>query len=205
MTALVVIAKACVPGRVKTRLHPPFTLEAAAAIAEASLLDTLTAVADTAADRRILYLDGDPGGLACEGFEVTPQHSGTLDQRIAALFDQLDEPTLLIGMDTPQVAPRDMRWPTGTDAVIGFAEDGGFWALGLRAPRGDLIRGVPMSRADTGALQLSALVGAGLTVERLRTLCDVDLAEDAIAVAAEIPRSGFARAVAIATRQGRAA
>ena len=86
-----------------------------------------------------------------------------------------------------------------------MAEDGGFWALGLRAPRGDLIRGVPMSRADTGARQASALLDAGLTVERLRTLRDVDLAEDAIAVAAQIPHSRFARAVARATSQGRAA
>ena len=64
MTALVVIAKACVPGMVKTRLHPPYTLEAAANIAEASLRDTLSAVTDIVADRRILYFDGDPDGFA---------------------------------------------------------------------------------------------------------------------------------------------
>jgi glycosyltransferase A (GT-A) superfamily protein (DUF2064 family) len=205
VSVLVVIAKACVPGRVKTRLHPPYTLQAAAAIAEASLRDTLDVAARTAADRRILYFDGEPGGMALEGFEIVPQHPGTLDQRIAALFDQLDEPTLLIGMDTPQVTPADLRWPTGTDAVIGMAEDGGFWALGLCAPRGDLIRGIPMSRADTGARQLSALVGAGLTVEQLRTLRDIDLADDAAVVATEIPHSRLARAVAGATREERAA
>ena len=92
MTALVVIAKACVPGRVKTRLHPPYTLDAAAAIAEASLRHTLHATVDTVADRRILYFDGDPRGLARTGFEIVPQHPGSLDQRIAHLFDQLDEP-----------------------------------------------------------------------------------------------------------------
>lgn len=205
MSVLVVIAKACVPGRVKTRLHPPYTLEAAAAIAEASLRDTLDTASRTPADQRILYFDGEPGGLPLEGFEVVPQHPGTLDQRIAALFDQLDGPTLLIGMDTPQVTPADLTWPTGTDAVIGMAEDGGFWALGLRAPRGDLIRGVPMSRTDTGARQLSALVRAGLTLEQLRTLRDIDDADDAAAVAAEIPHSRLARAVAGATRVGRAA
>ncbi|MGC5171424.1 TIGR04282 family arsenosugar biosynthesis glycosyltransferase [Micromonospora sp. DT81.3] len=205
MSVLVVIAKACLPGKVKTRLHPPYTLEAAAAIAEASLRDTLGTAARTTADRRILYFDGEPSGLPIEGFEVVPQRQGTLDQRIGALFDQLDGPTLLIGMDTPQVTPADLRWPTDTDAVIGMAEDGGFWALGLRAPRGDLVRGVPMSRADTGARQLSALVGAGLTVERLRTLRDIDLAADAAAVAAGIPDSRLARAVAGATREGRAA
>ena len=43
MSALVVIAKECLPGRVKTRLHPPFTMAEAAAIAAASLADTLAA------------------------------------------------------------------------------------------------------------------------------------------------------------------
>ena len=62
-----------------------------------------------------------------------------------------------------------------------------------------MIRGVPMSRSDTGALQLAALARAGLTVELLRTLRDVDLADDARAVAAQVPDSAFARAVAAAS------
>jgi hypothetical protein len=40
-TTLLVIAKQPVPGRVKTRLVPPFTHEQAAALAEAALADTL--------------------------------------------------------------------------------------------------------------------------------------------------------------------
>ena len=48
---VVVIAKEPVPGRVKTRLTPPFTPVEAAALAEASLADTLTAVAETTVAR----------------------------------------------------------------------------------------------------------------------------------------------------------
>ena len=58
---VVVIAKEPIPGRVKTRLTPPFTPEEAAALAEASLTDTLAAVADTTVARRVLALDGTPG------------------------------------------------------------------------------------------------------------------------------------------------
>lgn len=195
MTALVVIAKECVPGRVKTRLHPHFTLEEAAAIASASLADTLAAALRVEADRHILYFDGDPARTPHEGFEVFAQESGSLDLRLAAMFDRLDEPTLLIGMDTPQVAPEDLRWPKATDAVLGIASDGGFWALGMRTPSGDAIRGVPMSRNDTGARQIAALRREGMTVELLDELRDVDLAGDALAVAAQIPASRFARAV----------
>ncbi|WP_127476522.1 TIGR04282 family arsenosugar biosynthesis glycosyltransferase [Microbacterium sulfonylureivorans] len=205
MTALVVIAKACVPGRVKTRLHPPFTLEAAARIAAASLADTLETAMTAAVDRRILYFDGDPDPSWHDAFEVVPQRPGTLDERIAVLFDMLDEPSLLIGMDTPQVSAANLSWPTGPDAVIGMAEDGGFWALGMREPRGDVIRGVPMSRADTGERQLATMLDAGLDVAQLNILRDVDTAADARAVAAAIPDSRFARALAEAAQHGRAA
>ena len=199
MSALVVIAKECVPGRVKTRLHPSFTMAQAAMIAGASLADTLDAARRVSADRRILYFDGDPADTPHSGFEVIAQPQGPLDERLAAVFDLLDEPTLLIGMDTPQLRPADLRWPENADAVVGIAADGGFWALGMRRPRGDVIRGVPMSRPDTGALQLAALARAGLTVEALDTLRDVDLAEDARVVAAQIPDSAFARALAAAS------
>ena len=58
---LVVIAKEPVPGRVKTRLTPPFTPVQAAALAEASLSDTLAAVAATTVARRVLALEANPG------------------------------------------------------------------------------------------------------------------------------------------------
>ena len=44
MSTLIVIAKEPVPGRVKTRLSPPFTPRQAASLAHAALLDTLEAV-----------------------------------------------------------------------------------------------------------------------------------------------------------------
>ncbi len=58
---LLVIAKEPVPGRVKTRLTPPYTPMEAAAIAEAALADTLHTVLKTPARRRVLVLDGAPG------------------------------------------------------------------------------------------------------------------------------------------------
>ncbi|MEJ1154534.1 TIGR04282 family arsenosugar biosynthesis glycosyltransferase [Microbacterium marmarense] len=199
MTAVVVIAKECVPGRVKTRLSPSFTPEQAAKIAAASLADTLETARGVAADRHILYFDGDATTTPHEGFEVIAQPRGTLDERLGAIFDLIDEPMLLIGMDTPQVKPAQLRWPDHTDVVFGPAADGGFWALGMREPRGDVIRGVAMSQADTGALQLAALERAALSVEHLVTLLDVDLAADAHSVAAEIPGSRFAHAVSEAS------
>lgn len=178
MTTVVLMAKECRPGRVKTRLHPPFTLEQAALIAEASLSDTIRTVTDLPVDRRVLCLDGDVAPDLPPGWELMHQGEGGLDERIAVALDACDGPTLVIGMDTPQLTRADLPplagWPHRVDAWLGPATDGGFWALALREPRGDVVRGVPMSRDDTGARQRESLEAAGLRVGLLGTLSDID-------------------------------
>ena len=192
-TTLLVIAKQPVPGRVKTRLVPPCTHEQAAALAEAALADTLHAVLMVPARRRVLVLEGKPGPWLPPGFDVVPQCGGPLDERLAAAFAAVRGPALLIGMDTPQVTPGllTVDW-RAADAVFGPAADGGFWALGLRAPDPALLRGVPMSTPGTGAIQRARLVAAGLRVADLPQLRDVDTAADAVAVARQAPQSRFA-------------
>jgi len=201
---VIVIAKEPVPGRVKTRLTPPFPPADAAVLAEAALADTLNTVAATPVARRLLVLDGVPGDWLPAGFDVIGQRGGELDERLtAALADAhaaLPLPMVLIGMDTPQVtvdhltdASRSLL--TGdADAVFGPASDGGFWLLGLRKPDRSLIAGVPMSRPDTGRAQLARLVGARLRIALAPRLSDVDTFDDAELVAGEIPDSRFAAA-----------
>ncbi|WP_329551026.1 TIGR04282 family arsenosugar biosynthesis glycosyltransferase [Streptomyces sp. NBC_00696] len=193
MTTLLVIAKEPLPGRVKTRLTPPFTPEEAAALAEASLVDTLHVVLATPARRRVLVLAGAPGPWLPPGFDVVPQCGGGLDERLAAAFAGCDGPALLIGMDTPQVTPELLTVDfADCDAYFGPAEDGGFWALGLADPDPALLRGVPMSTPTTGAVQRARLTAAGLSVRDLPSLRDVDTAHDAELVAAEAPEGRFA-------------
>ncbi|MFJ9626893.1 DUF2064 domain-containing protein [Streptomyces sp. NPDC101175] len=197
MTTLLVIAKEPRPGRVKTRLTPPFTPEKAAALAEAALADTLDAVLATPARRRVLVLDGAPGRWLPPGFDVVPQCGGGLDARLAAAFAGCAGPALLIGMDTPQVTPALLTVDfADCDAYFGPAEDGGFWALGLAEPDPALLLGVPMSTPATGAVQRARLTGAGLRVRDLPPLRDVDTAYDAELVAAEAPQGRFARELA---------
>ncbi|MEV5488377.1 DUF2064 domain-containing protein [Streptomyces bobili] len=197
MTTLLVIAKEPLPGRVKTRLTPPFAPAEAAALAEASLADTLQAVAATPAARRVLVLEGAPGPWLPPGFEVVPQCAGGLDERLADAFARCEGPALLIGMDTPQVTPELLTVDfAGCDAWFGPAEDGGFWALGLAEPDPALLRGVPMSTPFTGAVQRARLVAAGLRVRELPRLRDVDDASDAHAVAALAPCGRFAARLA---------
>jgi hypothetical protein len=198
---IVVIAKSPQPGRSKTRLTPPCEPEQAARLAEAALRDTLAAVAATRCGERVLALAGPPGDWLPECFRVIGQGEGSLDRRLAHVFSRSADPTLLIGMDTPQVgswlleeAVAALEAP-GTDAVLGHAEDGGYWAIGLRRPDPRAFAGVPMSVAETGVRQEEVLRGLGLRVGLLPTLRDVDLIGDARAVAAMAPASGFAHAL----------
>jgi uncharacterized protein len=199
---VIVIAKEPVPGRVKTRLTPPFTPAEAAALAEAALADTLAAVADATVTRRVLALEGSPGRWLPPGFDVIGQRGAGLDERIAwALADaraSWSAPVVLIGMDTPQVTPELLAAAAeplvsgAADATFGMAEDGGFWLLGLREIDPALVLGVPMSHPDTGARQLRRLVEGGLRVLPLPALTDVDTADEAERVAAMLPGSRFA-------------
>ncbi|MFE3137799.1 DUF2064 domain-containing protein [Streptomyces scopuliridis] len=201
MTTLLVLAKAPVAGRVKTRLTPPFRPEEAALLAEAALCDTLAAVLAAPVRRRVLVLDGAPGEWLPTGIEVIPQPGGGLDERLAAAFGLCTGPAVLVGMDTPQLTPQLLApalapdaWQ-GTDAWFGPALDGGFWALGLAAPDPALLLGVPMSVPETGAVQRARLLDAGLAVRDLPPLRDVDTARDATLVAADAPDSRFAAAL----------
>ncbi|HXD56276.1 MAG TPA: TIGR04282 family arsenosugar biosynthesis glycosyltransferase [Thermoleophilaceae bacterium] len=196
---VIVIAKAPQPGRSKTRLSPPLTPAAAAQLAEASLRDTLSCVARVPAERRVLALEGEPGPWLPAGFQIVPQRGAGLDERLAAAFEDVGGPAVLIGMDTPQLSPALLRLALTeleeADAVVGPALDGGYWAIGLREPRRELFEGVPMSSDDTCRAQLGRLAEHGLSVTLLPPLRDIDVFEDARAVARLAPRSHFATAL----------
>jgi len=188
-----------VPGRSKTRLTPPCSPEQAAGIAAAAVGDTLDAVRAARVARRVVALDGDAGDLDLDGFAVVAQAAGDLGYRLSAAFaDAMADgpvPTLLIGMDTPQVtadllarcvASLEAAGP-GT-AVLGTAPDGGWWALGLHsAEPAAVLETVPMSRADTAVRTRQALEATGLTVLDLPELTDIDHFPDALAVAELCP------------------
>ena len=212
------LAKQPRSGQVKTRLCPPFSHAQAADLAGAALADTLAAVrsAVSLAQLRghrldpVLALNGKTGrwldDLRPEApveLRVITQRSGTLDTRIAGAFRDAtagrpSSRAFLIGMDTPQVTAEilvdaiDALCAADTDAVLGLAEDGGWWGLGLRRPDDGLIHGVPTSTPHTGRDQHLRLTGAGLRVTALPELRDVDTASDADHVASLAPGSRFA-------------
>ncbi|MGH9062912.1 MAG: TIGR04282 family arsenosugar biosynthesis glycosyltransferase [Acidimicrobiales bacterium] len=199
---LLIMAKAPVPGRVKTRLCPPCTPAGAATLARAALEDTLAnALATPGVSRVLLALEGEVGRWCPPGVEVVHQAGAGLADRLAHAWQQVEGPGIQIGMDTPQAGPALLRRALdalvqrGTRAVLGLAADGGWWAIGFRRVPPSAFTGIPMSTPWTGAAQLDRLQRLRLRVQLLPPLVDADRIEDARLVAAQAPRSRFAAAL----------
>ncbi len=213
----VVLAKAPVPGRVKTRLTPAYSEHEAAALAAAALLDTLDAVGAAAVlstpaePELVCALTGELDAAAAPAalraglapFRVMEQRGEGLGERIAAAHLDAAGPdgaTVQVGMDTPHADPRVLVdagdrvvAAGGPDAVLGLADDGGWWLLALRrAADARFVEPVPMSTDATGALTRAALESAGLRVESAPALSDVDLPADVVAVASRCAGGRFA-------------
>jgi len=197
--AILVMAKDPQPGRSKTRLCPPCSPEQAAGLAAAALHDTLDVVTSVPATRWILVLEGDGRRWQRPGWQVIAQRGGGLDERLGNAFIDVGEPALLVGMDTPQLTGemlRDgQRALSRFDAVLGPAQDGGYWSVGLRYGHPQAFAGVPMSSEQTLCRQRERFSLLGLTTHEQVALRDVDTIADAHAVAAQVPGSRFARAV----------
>lgn len=212
--AVLVVAKAPVPGLAKTRLAARVGTAAAADVAAAAMLDLLETLRR---DRRrtLVALTGDLSQSArateladaLTGCTVFPQAEGAFSVRLARAHQRAQQlapgPLLQVGMDTPQIDADLLRAAHAAlgehGAVLGPADDGGWWALGLHtADPAAALADVAMSTASTGADTEAALIATGLVgdvVGRLATLRDVDEWDDAVEVAAAVPGSRFAAAV----------
>jgi glycosyltransferase A (GT-A) superfamily protein (DUF2064 family) len=196
-----VVAKAPRSGHAKTRLGVDVGMERAAELAASALLDTLrTCTSAFGARACFLALDGDLATAvegdrlveAVRGWTVFRQRGDGLAERLVrAHLDTAGAgpgPVVQVGMDTPQATVADLRSLAEElvdhDAVLGDAEDGGWWAPGLNDARGAaVLRGLPMSTSTTGTATRRALERAGLSVASGRRLRDVDTSADADAVA----------------------
>ncbi|SDJ49321.1 hypothetical protein SAMN05444157_3636 [Frankineae bacterium MT45] len=199
---LLVIAKEPLPGRVKTRLASSVGYDSAARLAMASLQDTFTACDRVCDVRRVLALDGRSGGWTPPQWRVIEQCGGGLDRRLGHAFSQVSNEgaALLVGMDTPQLTASLLAEfdPQRYDACLGPAADGGFWGIGFARPElaAAIIQDVPMSTPHTGSLQLQRLVEAGMSVQLLPVLTDVDTLTNAVEVAGSAPETNFAAELA---------
>ena len=208
--AVLVMAKAPVAGEVKTRLGALVGDDVAAELAAACILDTLD-VCEAVFDDCHVALAGDltaavQGTVLRErlsGWTVHAQHGNGFAARLvnahADVARAAGAAVVQIGMDTPHLAAAELadvasRIGIGNDAVLGPAEDGGWWVLAVTEPRiAEALRGVEMSRDRTCLDTLAALRAAGARVATAATVRDVDTVDDADLAAAVAPATRFAR------------
>lgn len=204
---VLIVAKAPVPGQVKTRLGARIGDDRAADLAAAALLDTIEACRRAGAEGH-LSLAGDLGdaargeaiSAALEDWTIGPQRGDTFAERlVAAHLDAGPGPVVQIGMDTPHVTAAALtavgEGLAHDDAVLGPATDGGWWALARQDPR--VVRHVAevaMSARTTFVDTHRALERAGCRVAHAAAMTDVDTVADADLVASIAPHTRFAHA-----------
>ena len=190
--ALAVMAKAPRAGRVKTRLSPPLTVEQAAELNVCFLRDTTENLAAVAADGRaagvISYTPvGDEElfeGLLPEGFSLVAQRGDGFGERLLGAAEDILAcgfgSVCLIDSDSPTV-PRavyeqavvELARP-GDRIVLGPAEDGGYYLIGMKQAHAALFERIAWSTETVYAETCERARAAGIEVVELPLWYDVD-------------------------------
>ena len=115
-----------------------------------------------------------------------PQGDGDLGDRLTQTFQEAAQSgcdrTVIIGSDCPQITPQHLDAAFAAlqqaDVVIGPANDGGYWLIGLRQPQPILFQNIDWGSDRVLGQTLAAIEAAGLTVAQLECLSDLDRPED---------------------------
>lgn len=190
--ALVVMAKAPRPGRVKTRLSPPLSAAEAAELNVAFLRDTIAslqaAVSLVPAVPVICYTPaGEEGSfrgivpgevplLLQRGDGFGERLSFTVDDALAAGFSAV----CLIDSDSPTVPTREyaqavhLLLSEPRSAVLGPSDDGGYYLIGLNASTPQLFEDIAWSTSKVSAQTRERAAALPLRLHELRSWFDVD-------------------------------
>ena len=195
-----VFAKPPLPGTAKTRLAASIGEGPAAELAAAFLEDTWSAVGRLEWAQPVLAVT-DEAAFRFWPADVPrwPQGGGDLGLRLERVLGRALErghPALAVGADTPGLPTRLLEQARAAleraDAVLGPAEDGGFYLLGMRVCPAGALAELPWSEPRTFSATLVRLRELGLQVAVLEPWFDVDRLEDLSRLAVLIRAGGVA-------------
>jgi rSAM/selenodomain-associated transferase 1 len=189
--AIVVMSRYPYAGEVKTRLGPKLAPAERAALYHAFLLDKLTqlhAVPSVVRALAFTPVEREPWFRALVGPDIAliPQPEGPLGVRVTQLFDALlaqYDGVILADSDTPHLpaaylAEAARALEAGDPLVIGPAEDGGYYLIGLSRPPATLFEDIEWSSSRTREQTLQRALELGLTARLLPIWYDVDRPDD---------------------------
>jgi uncharacterized protein len=202
--ALAVMAKAPRPGKVKTRLAPPLTLDQAAAINVCFLRDTTENIAAVSASGKAAGLISyTPVGeealfdnLLPADFALIPQRGDGFGERLLATAEDLLAcgygSVCLIDSDSPTVPAVALEQAVaelerlGDRIVVGPSHDGGYYLIGLKRAHAELFADITWSTSSVFAETVAAARAAKIKVVELPLWYDVDDAETLDILTAEL-------------------
>jgi uncharacterized protein len=186
---LIIFVKAPRPGHVKTRLAETIGAQAACD----AYLDFVATVVGNLGALQNVQLRFSPDDALSEirqwlrpGWTAAPQGDGDLKQRLTSAFREAFsagvERVAIIGSDCPDITRDDIEsaWSAlgDHDVVLGQAEDGGYWLIGLRGEQPSLFQNIAWSTNVVLEETLARAKTANLKTKLLRQLSDIDTAED---------------------------
>lgn len=188
-SALAVFAKRPVPGQVKTRLLPALSPEAAANLYWAMVQDTWAMASSLPGVELHLFVDQPWQGFdaLAAGRPVEFQTGSDLGSRMYACMEHLSgldfKPSIIIGTDSPTLPAAHILaafelLEAGNDAVLGPAEDGGYYLVGCRRPHPAMFDGVAWSSPHSLAQTRSAFDAQDYRTRLTPLWRDVDSIED---------------------------
>ncbi len=188
---LLVFVKEPSPGEVKTRLAQAIGAKAAAELYRLLTEEVLRRTAPAGSEyRRLLFFAPPQASPAMAswlpGETLVEQVEGDIGARMAAAFEEAfrrgAQRALLIGTDVPGLSRELLIEGFASledhDLVLGPAQDGGYYLVGLGRPQPALFRSVAWSTPSVLATTVERAGALGLSVRLLETLGDVDTVAD---------------------------
>ncbi len=187
MTILTCFVKYPEPGKVKTRLGAEIGYEMAAELYRIFIEQTFQLLEQSAMDAVLVAYS--PESKAAEfsemvppQFELFPQHSGTLGERLvhafSVAFERGADRVLAFGSDSPTVPPEHVKKAStlldNCDLVLGPSQDGGYYLIGMKQPEKLLFEGIAWSSSEVLQQTIDRAGRLDLEVKQLPLWYDVD-------------------------------
>lgn len=172
-------------GAVKTRLAKAIGDQKALEIYTALVTLTLKAASDVGASRHLFYsetLESVPNDLQAKQHVQVGTGIGERMNNAFELLLKHYHKVVLIGSDLPDISATLIEEAftklDAYDVVIGPAKDGGYYLIGLKAPKPTLFTSIEFSTSKVFEHTLMLAEAEKIKVAILKTLRDVDTLED---------------------------
>lgn len=193
---LIVFAKLPEPGKVKTRLAQDLGEQRAAEIYSDIARDIISRVSESSTYETLIYFDPPDKKneitlwlkecTYIESERLIPQEGGSLGERILSAFESIfssgAKSAVIIGTDCTDVnanmIEESFQELREYDAVLGPAQDGGYYLLGLNSLIPELFQEIGWSTEYVLEQTISRLNKLGLNYKLRETLRDIDNLND---------------------------